>query len=502
MKPTEYHPQIIRILGVIGLCTALFLALQFSARAAPLEDVPQELVQPDGTVIKAFASDDEFYHWVHDANGYVIVRDSQTGYFVYAAKQDGSIVPTEHVVGEVDPAEAGLTPNVMPSPEFYQQRVQAMRPQAEDVTPVPSVADNTGALNNLVVFIRFSDETQFPDPVSIYDSMFNNTAVGANSLRNYYEEASYGQLTVSSTFYPTLGGTIVSYQDYHPRSYYEPFDWLFNWNGYVDASERMNREHALLKNAIDAIASQVPSGLNIDKNSDGYLDSVCFIVRGSPDGWSDLLWPHQWWLFSQTAYVNGKQVATYNFHLESWVKSTTASGGVGVLAHELFHSLGAPDLYHYSLDGLHPVYTWDLMGQNLDPPQHTGAYMKWKYGGWIASVPEITTSGIYTLSPITSAINNAYKIRSPNSATEYFVLEYRRKTGTFESSIPDSGLLVYRVNAIRDGLGNAYGPPDELYMYRPGRDRDGQRHAGQCELQHRSGKNHHHRWHRPIRVSV
>ena len=135
----------------------------------------------------------------------------------------------------------------------------------------------------------------------------------------------------------------------------------------------------------------------------------------------------------------------------------------------MFHALGAPDLYHYDKDQthLHPAGAWDLMEQDQNPPQHMTTFMKWKYGGWIGSIPLITTPGTYTLHPITSATNNCYKIASPYSATEYFVVEYRRKAGAFEGSVPGTGLIVYRINtAVGDG--NADGPPDELYIYRPG----------------------------------
>ena len=96
-----------------------------------------------------------------------------------------------------------------------------------------------------------------------------------------------------------------------------------------------------------------------------------------------------------------------------------------------------------------------------------GAYMKWKYGTWIASIPEITTSGTYTLHPLTSATNNCYKIASPVSSTEFFIVEYRKMTGggTFEGNLYNEGLLVYRINSAYTG--NADGPPDEVYIYRP-----------------------------------
>jgi hypothetical protein len=52
-----------------------------------------------------------------------------------------------------------------------------------------------------------------------------------------------------------------------------------------------------------------------------------------------------------------------------------------------------------------------------------------------------------------------------NSATEYFVVEFRKKTGTFENSLPCSGMLIYRVNTSVCSNGN--GPPDEVYVFRP-----------------------------------
>ncbi|MCK5100442.1 MAG: immune inhibitor A, partial [Desulfobacteraceae bacterium] len=198
-------------------------------------------------------------------------------------------------------------------------------------------------------------------------------------------------------------------------------------------------------------------------DNDGLVDNVCFIIKGGTGAWADLLWPHMWVLYSLNVYIHGSQVWTYNFQLSQ----SLSSSGVGVLCHEMFHSLGAPDLYHYSQDNFNPVYVWGLMSYVSNPPRHMLAYMKYRYGLWIASIPEITSSGAYTLNSLVSSSNNCYKIASPNSATEYFVLEYRRDTGLFESSLIAGGLLIYRINTTQDGLGNSNGPPDEVYIYRP-----------------------------------
>lgn len=449
----------------LALSVALLL-LAHAAISAPLWNVPQKLVQPDGVVLECLASGDEHFNWLHDSNGYVIIQDHSTGYYTYATKINGELQPSQYIAGQVDPASVGLTPNIKPSAEKLQQML-AM-PQEALVESAPANAPSAGTINNLVVFIRFKDESEFTDQVSTYDTMFNSSVSGANSMLNYFKEVSYNTLNIGTTFYPTPpGSTVISYQDsVNTRGYYQPYDATTNPIGYQggdNGNERTTREQTLLKNAANAIASQVPVGLNLDGDNDGRVDNVCFIISGSATGWASLLWPHMWSLYSQNAYINGKQVYTYNFQL----RNSTLSSGVGVLCHEMMHSLGAPDLYHYSYDGISPVGSWDIMESNANPPQHPSAYMKYRYGHWISSIPTISTPGVYTLNPLTSPTGNCYKIASLNSSTEFYVVEYRKRTGTFENSVPGSGLLVYRINTASDGDGNADGPPDEVYIYRP-----------------------------------
>jgi len=213
-----------------------------------------------------------------------------------------------------------------------------------------------------------------------------------------------------------------------------------------------------LVNAVNGVSSEIPTSLNIDADNDGNVDNVCFIIRGNSGAWAELLWAHRWSLYSQTVNINGKRVMDYTFEPEN-------QSNVSTLCHEMFHSVGAPDLYHYSQDDMTPVGGWDLMESGTG---HMGAFMKWKYTNntWITDIPEITAPGTYTLHPLTSPTNNAYRLASPNNPDEYFVFEYRKKEGVYETNVPGSGLIVYRINP-NAGDGNAGGPPDEVYIYRP-----------------------------------
>ncbi|HNX01827.1 MAG TPA: M6 family metalloprotease domain-containing protein, partial [Candidatus Cloacimonadota bacterium] len=311
---------------------------------------PITLQQPDGSVLNLFASGDEFYNWVHDKDGYTIMRDSK-GWYVYAMQMGKDIAPSPFVVGRDNPAIRGIQPQVNKSPDTIGQirklRYQQMISHGEGRAP------HSGTLNNIVIFIRFSDQSEFTDPITTYSSMFNG--MSGNTMQNYFSEASYGQLNISTTFYPAPSTTVLSYQDSHPRAYYSPYDATTNPDGYT-SSNSTSREHTLLVNAVNGVSSGIPSTLTVDADGDGKVDNVCFIIQGNSDGWAELLWPHRWSLYSQYAYINGKRVYDYNFQLSLFM----ASRGVGVLCHEMFHSLGAPDLYHYTTQPVSPVGSWDI----------------------------------------------------------------------------------------------------------------------------------------------
>ena len=86
---------------------------------------------------------------------------------------------------------------------------------------------------------------------------------------------------------------------------------------------------------------------------------------------------------------------------------------LGVICHEITHVFGAPDLYHLSYVNSIPVGFWDVMAWNTNPPQHTSAYIKYKYCGWINNIPEINNSGTFTLNDLTNATITAIKFPLP-----------------------------------------------------------------------------------------
>lgn len=443
-----------------SLLLAFLLLGVSSLFAAPFQNVKKILTQPDGTQLHCFASGDEFYNRLHDADGYTIVQ-AQNGYFVYATSDArGNIIATQHIAGKTNPKALGLEPNIVISQSEYQKRRDAMK------VPETRLSNdlNHGVYNNLVIFIKFKGDNDFTTTKTEIDSMFNYNGYYDISMNNYFKKATYNQLSMVSYCYPLPeDDKVIAYEDIYPRNYYQPYNETTNPEGYTNQAER---EFPLLKRAIEHIADFVPDTLNIDRDNDGYIDNVIFVVKGNVGDWSDLLWPHMWSMYGEDAYINGKKVGTFNFQLE-----TSSYFTVSTLCHEMSHSLGFPDLYHYNYGtSLSPSGPWDLMCGNTNPPQHSSTYMKYKYGTWIDEIPEIGY-GTYTIEANSweGGRRNCYKIPSSHPK-QFYLLEYRNKSNFFERGLPNSGLLIYRIDTRYHGCADYNGSNtfDEVYIFRPG----------------------------------
>ena len=451
------------------LILLIFWGMLLNVDAAYLKNVPQKLTQPNGEIIHCFASGDEYHNWLHDSSGYTIIQHPQTGYYVYALQSGEDIVASTYIVGASNPVVLNLTPNVNISPEKWMEErilVESMTPK---LTTHKAGDKNHGHINNLVFFIRFSDETGFN--TNNYNSLVqrhnDSSSANANSMYNFYKLSSYGKFTVSTSFYPSSSSDVIySYQDSFPRNYFLAYNATSNPIGYSGSTERRNREHGLLKRAIEFLADSVPVSLDLDFDNDGRVDNVCFITSGNSEGWSGLMWPHRWNLSTYDISINGKRIYDYNFIMEG-------SSDIGVLTHEFMHTLGAPDLYrYYHGDNIIPVGAWDLMAStNYNKPQGLSAYMKHKYGNWIDTIIELTEPGRYALYPANgnSPYKTAYKIRTSASADDYIVLDYRRYNSiTFESTLQGTGIMIYRINETFNGNSgfDSVNIFDEVYLFR------------------------------------
>ncbi|HNT52225.1 MAG TPA: hypothetical protein PKH19_02390, partial [Candidatus Syntrophosphaera sp.] len=446
--------------------------------SAPLRNAPTILEQPDGTKYDCFMTGDEYYHRAHDANGFTIIKDLATDWNVYAQKQGPDLTPTTFIPGRDDPAARGLTPHLLPDESILRQRFQNWRGSNRDEY---GRAPTIGTIENLVIFIRFAGETEFGQPLQLYNDMHNSLSQA--SMRGYFLEESSGQLTVNSSFYPLSAGSMVfSWQDVNPRNYYYPQS-AGNPIGYppgppTDPDQNgFIRLHTMMVNAVNAIAPMIPPNLNIDVDNNFKVDNLSFVCRGNADATSTIFWPHYWVMdaypVTPLAYIPYmgilRQADDYNFSLQYPDPLYVGYGGgidAAEISHEFSHTLGFPDLYHYTWDGVNPCGYWDLMDYCYQVPQHHLAYMKWKYGGWFAAPNPLPAAGTScTLTAVGTNPFDHYMHQMPTG--EQIWIEYRQAVGMYETRVPGSGLIIYRVDQSLFPWGNAGGPPDEVYVYRP-----------------------------------
>ena len=88
--------------------------------------------------------------------------------------------------------------------------------------------------------------------------------------------------------------------------------------------------------------------------------------------------------------------------------------------------------------------------------------------GWM-QIETLKDSGTYTLWPAEGASGSrAYILKTPRSDSEFFVVEYRKKPENrqdYDYYIPESGLIVYRVNNAVDYHTNKEGN-NYIYVFR------------------------------------
>jgi M6 family metalloprotease-like protein len=343
-----------------------------------------------------------------------------------------------------------------------------------------SVVDNN-YLANVVVFIRFADETTYESPYAFeyYNDLFNGQTT---SLKDYYLEVS-NQTFEIETIFPS--NDILFYTDSHDRAYYEPYDKQRNKIGYTTDYQRNEREYALLSNAIYWLedSNLIDESVVLDYNNDGEVDAVTFLISGQVGDWGDLIWPHQYAFYASyeailngedAPSINGSYVFTYTFQLIGNSLEDSDYFNLGVFVHEMFHVISATDLYHYySDDGFSSVGNWDIMDATTSIPSHMLLYMKDYYGNWDQDEFYVTTDGTYTLNVSTSLTDNLIIIDLGYS-NEYLYIEYRRQTGDYEVNLPDEGVIIYRVDKDYEGDGNVDGyyndsniGIDEVFVFRP-----------------------------------
>lgn len=339
---------------------------------------------------------------------------------------------------------------------------------------------NETNLSNLVIFVRFADDPEIGSTFQSIDDMFNGEDF---SVARYFREMSYGKINFNTVYTNGVNENhIEAYVDPNPRGNYQPYS-PDNPIGYTETMPQISismREARLIEHICRYIDStgMVNQSITLDGDGDGDIDNISFILQGETDHWGNLLWPHMEYFphdsIGYTLTINGKRVNSFNFEFEGSPSHFT----VRTFCHEMGHSIGLPDLYHYNHYTNINTVPYDIMYNNIN---QTAVIYKHKILHLTGEPIRIQQDGTYTIySNGSSPDNNLYYIKSSIDSNQWFTIEYRSRSDYFENGLPYDGLLLGRwvdtVPLDQYYIGNAFFDyptrPNTYWLFRPNSDND------------------------------
>lgn len=288
-------------------------------------------------------------------------------------------------------------------------------------TEIAYALGTVGTKKIAVIIVDFPDKSFSLGWHQTANSVFSD-------FKNYYNEVSYGKLNLDITFFyddgftKTLDGNEIPYRLSKNMGYYG-----------VDTEDRLSQ---LIKDALVAVGQ--------DKVNKTLFDYVMVLHAGngneSTSSDEDIWSVYIEWDNPQNGFTDGTIVP----------EKESFAYALGVVCHEFGHQLGLPDLYY---DQESVVGCWCLMDNGVwlgspkgSKPSHLSAWAK-KFLGWIdLQIVSTTLKGISL--PYIEESSTAIKLKIPtakNPETEYFLIEYRKKTG-FDIGLPTSGVLIWHID--------------------------------------------------------
>ncbi len=337
-------------------------------------------------------------------------------------------------------------PPFLVDPDFF-QREGINQPAAE-----PSGL--TGTIRALAVVVDFSDKVGTVT-ASFFDSLvFAPPVSGRGSVRDYFDEVSYGQVDIVTVNLPSSLGWVRA-----PSSYAYYTNGNYCWGSYPQNCRK------LAEDVVDAVNAVVDFA-NYDNDGDGRMEPVMLVHAGpgaefTGSTWD--VWSHSWTL-AYPRFYDGVLIDRYVIMPEYWmsVSPTSSDMTVGVFCHEMGHGFwGLPDLYDtdYSSRG---VGKWSLMsfgswngpnsggwGSDGSSPAWPDAWSRIQMGVDAATL--VVGPMPVTFPPVETTSNAVARFDSSAlQGQEFFLAENRQRLSEgYDEYLPASGLLIWHVDESR-----------------------------------------------------
>lgn len=323
----------------------------------------------------------------------------------------------------------------------------------------PVQAEAATQVDNLVLMVNFSEDgaNTFQTNFSRYQEMYTGPESEPNrSLSKYISTVSDGQVMVN-TYFPQVVNNV-----------FLPVTIQGSASDYPDASAGEQFVQQVITAAQSTSGLSFPTKLD-SMRGDGYIDNLTIIVQIDGNNTSGAFSSRKAdWGDNQTL-LHGWHVGAYNVLPTNMLRlESDFDQGYALASHEFLHTLGAPDLYRTAGENGYPVGRWwDLMAGANFTASYPLVYTRSKLG-WM-QIETLKDSGTYTLWPAEGVSGSrAYILKTSRSDSEFFVVEYRKKPENrqdYDYYIPESGLIVYRVNNAVDYHTNKEGN-NYIYVFR------------------------------------
>jgi len=435
----------------------------FAIKATP---DPITIIQPDGSKITIQLQGDEYHHYKTTLDGYTLIANEE-GVFTYAtADANGNLVSSKIKANNIEKRtqiERKFVESLTPNLNFEKQNLigRAMRAPSANASSIIQKFPLTGTPKSLVILVNFSDKSFVTTtPQTAFTNMLNqdgySTNGGTGSAHDYFMASTYGK------FSPTFD-VVGPYTLPQNIAYY----------GTNDASGQDTNPQQMI---IDACTKAYENGVNFaqyDTDNDGFVDNIFVYYAGyneAENAPATTIWPHRWTLANYSTKFNSKII--YNYACTSELRGASGANmcGIGTFCHEFGHVLGLVDYYH-TTETKNTLESWDIMDGGAynnvgrTPPTYS-VYDRFFLG--YLTPKQVSTPSNLTLFPIyqgetppSNTNNQAFLFSATThnlngaspSPTEFFMVEYRKKTG-WDAYLPAEGMLIWHIDYNQSAWNN------------------------------------------------
>ena len=339
-------------------------------------------------------------------------------------------------------------------------RTPGHAPLPEGIAAKPALSGTVGTRSTLVLFAKFRGEQpgQTPSPAWA-EGIFDPARPG--SFSHFYDTMSFGQLQVRGEVAPRRYESEQEAAGYLSSDPTEPGNFgQFNLEILKQADEDID---------FSRFDNDGPDGIPNSGDDDGLVDAVFIVTASAPSNF--LLGPatgagllgfedH----FATNDLGADGQPMRISPSLGAIQQGRTFAEAVGTMCHEYGHVLGLPDLFDVEFlqkkdagpeEDSAGIGAWGLMGWGAlgwngdDGPNSFCAWSRLQLG-WSAVVEVEQELQELRLEQVGGG---GALFRTPlRGQLEYFLLEYRRRTGTYyDRHLPEEGVLIWHVERRQEG---------------------------------------------------